>query len=239
MRRGRILEPAVAAAISEERPDWVLSKATTYHRLPEHRLGCTPDYWIGDDGLAQLKTTSPSQWEKWHGKPPLAYTLQTLTELLVTGRAWGVLAIMVLTPSYPVHYVDVPRHEAAEGRILEAVAAWWRAWDSGAIPDAAPSHDLAADLDDGSYRDLSQDNELPLLLEERAALKGVSGNAERRLKEIDYAIKTRMGAASTAWLPGWQLSFKAQQRREVLIPAATFRVLRVKATRDQETDDAD
>jgi predicted phage-related endonuclease len=238
MRRGRILEPAVAAAISEERTDWHLTKATTYHRLPEHRLGCTPDYWINDDGLVQCKTVSPGMWEKWHGHPPLAYTLQTLTELLVTGRAWGVLAVMVCSPSYPVHYFDIPRHQAAEHRILDAVAAWWRAWDTGAIPDAAPSTDLAADLDDGSYRDLSADNELPLLLEERHALKATTSSADKRLKEIDVTIKERIGPASTAWLPGWQLSWKAQERKEFTVPAATIRVLRVKATADGDEEDA-
>jgi predicted phage-related endonuclease len=238
MRRGRILEPAVAAAIAEDHPEWTITKATTYHRLPECRLGCTPDYWINDDGLAQIKTVSPQMWERWHGKPPLGYLLQTATELLVTGRAWGVLAVMVVNPSFPVYYWNVPRHAAAERRILDAVAQWWHAWETGAIPDAAPSTDLAAELDDGSYRDFSDDPELPLLLEERHALKATTSIAEKRLKDIDYAIKNRMGPASTAWLPGWQLSFKAQERKEFTVPAATIRVLRVKATADAEEDAA-
>jgi hypothetical protein len=117
------------------------TKATTYHRVPSYRLGCTPDYWANDDGLIQVKTCSPQQWEKWHGRAPLAYVLQTLTELIVTGRRWGVLAVMVCNPSYPVHYFDVPPHEAAERRILTAVKEWWRAFDAGEIPHAAPSAD--------------------------------------------------------------------------------------------------
>ena len=242
MRRGRILEPAVAAAIAEDHPEWIVTKATTYHRLPEHRLGCTPDYWLDllgkDDGLAQIKTVSPQQWEKWRGRPPLAYTLQTLTELLVTGREWGVLAVMVCNPSYPVHYFDIPRHEAAERRILDAVRSWWVDWDAGLIPHAAPSAELAADLDDGSYRDLSADNELPPLLVERAELVTSRGTAEKRLKEIDYAVKNRMGPASTAWLPGWSITFKAQERREYTVPAATVRVLRVKAIEEGDAEES-
>jgi len=234
MRRGRILEPAVAAAISEERPEWLLIKATTYHRLPEHRLGCTPDYWANDDGLIQVKTCSPQQWDSWHGRAPLAYVLQTLTEIIVTGRAWGVLAVMVCNPSYPVHYFDVPRHAAAEGRILAAVAEWWAAWDSGAqIPQAAPSAELVADLDDGSHKDLSGDNELPAILTERASLKATTSAADKRLKEIDYQIKNRMGRAMTGWLPGWNISFRSWQRRETVIPAATIRVLRVKSVTEE------
>lgn len=237
MRRGRILEPAVAAAVTEERPEWSLTKATTYHRLPDLRLGATPDYWLNDDGLLQAKTVSPQQWERWHGRAPLAYQLQTLTELIVTGRAWGVLAVMVCDPSYPVHYFDIPRHEAAERRILDAVAAWWKAWDAGEIAPAAPSADLAADLDDGSYKDLSGDNELPELLAERALLKASSSAEEKRIKEIDYKVKNRMGAAKTGWLPGWQISFASYTRRETILPAQTIRTLRIKAADGANHDD--
>jgi predicted phage-related endonuclease len=239
MRRGRIWEPACAAAIAEERPEWRLTKATAYHRLPALRLGCTPDYFVDDDGLVQIKTCSPRAWEAWHGRPPLAYTIQTLTELLVTGRAWGCLAVMVMSQSYPVHYFAVPRHPAAEARILNAVAEWWRAWDGGEIAHAAPSTEIAADLDDGSFVDLSKDNALPAMLDERAALKATTSDAERRLKELDYEIKNRMGRASRGWLPGWNISFATQHRKEVLLPARDIRVLRVRATKEQEaTDDA-
>src|SRR4030095_2499130 len=85
MRRGRILEPAVAAAIAEEKPEWALTKATTYHRLPEHRLGCTPDYWCEStalgSGLIQIKTCSVQAWEKWGGRGPAGDVLTTATEL--------------------------------------------------------------------------------------------------------------------------------------------------------------
>lgn len=242
MRRGRILEPAVAAAIAEERPEWTLTKATTYHRLPEHRLGCTPDYWCEStalgSGLIQVKTCSPQQWEKWRGRAPLAYVLQTLTEIIVTGRAWGVLAVMVCNPSYPVHYFDIPRHEAAERRILDAVRQWWDAWDRGEIPNAAPSAELAADLDDGSYRDLSSNNELPPLLTERAELVAQRRQGEKRLEAIDYILKNTLGPASSGWLPGWQLTFKSYTRREMVIPEKVIRVLRVKAIEEDVTEES-
>lgn len=228
MRRGRILEPAVIAALAEEHPEWRMVKATTYHRLPDHRLAGTPDYWLDDDGLIQCKTVSPSKWEEWHGHPLLAYTLQTLTELLVTGRTRGVLAVMVCSPSYPVHEFAVERHDAAEQRILDAVAAFWCDFDIGQIPVTVPADDLAAMLDDGTHRDLSGDNAIRSLLEERRDLKATIGTAERRLKDVEYDIKNRIGPASTAWLPGWNLSFKRQHRKETVIPAGDFRVLRVK-----------
>jgi predicted phage-related endonuclease len=241
MRAGNILEGGFPAAVKLDGKDWDLVKATSYHRLPEHRLGCTPDFWIGDDGLLQAKTTSTQQWEAWHGHPPLAYTLQTLTELLVTGRAWGVLAIMIRAGGYPIHYFDVPRHEAAEARILDAVRQWWAAWDAGGVLEAMPSDTIAAmaaDLDDGSYRDLSGNTELPPLLTERAELSVQRRQAEKRLEAIDYVIKNTLGPASSGWLPGWQLSFKAYTRREMVIPEKQIRVLRVKATEEGDAEES-
>lgn len=232
MRAGRILEPAVAAAIAEEKPEWRITKATAYYRLPDHRLGATPDYFLDDDGLIQVKTVSPQEWENWRGRAPLGYILQTLTELLVTGMERGILAVMVRSPSFPLHLFDVPRHAAAERRILEAVAQFWRDYDRGLPHTADTSEDLAEWLDDGSYRDLSASNELPELLDERERLKAEASVAEKRLKEIDYTIKNCIGPARTAWLPGWSLSFATQHRKESVIPASDFRVLRVKRTED-------
>ena len=239
MRRGRILEPAVAAALAEERPDLpTLIKATTYHRLPDLRLGATPDYLCGDDGLVQCKTVSSHQWQAWHGKTPTGYVIQTLCEMLVTGRRWGLLACLEVSPSYPLHVTEVPRHEAAERRILDAVREWWRAFDAGEIAGTAPSAELEVELSDGSYIDLSADNALPGLLDERAALKATTSDAEKRLKEIDYEIKNRMGRASRAWLPGWNLSFATQHRREVLLPARDIRVLRVRAVSEDDGEES-
>lgn len=234
MRDGHILEAGFPYAVKADGKGWDLVKATSYHWLPEHQLGATPDFFISDDGLLQAKTCSVQQWEKWHGAAPIAYLLQTLTELLVTGRSWGVLAIMIRTSGHPVHYFDVPRHALAERRILDAVAAWWREYDSGTLPGPAPAAEITAELDDGSHRDLSSDNELPAILAERAMLTDERRIRDKRLDEIDETLKARIGAARTAWLPGWNLTFRSQTRRETVIPEKTFRVLRISATKEDD-----
>jgi hypothetical protein len=140
MRAGRILEPGVAVAIGEARPDWKIVKATAYYQLPDRRLGCTPDYFVGDDGLIQIGTISAAEWR---GKPPLYKVVQTLTELIVTGRPRGYLAIMVRSlPELPLHLFEVPRRPEAEHVILSAAAAWWRAWAEGSVAPLAPLSDI-------------------------------------------------------------------------------------------------
>ena len=238
MRAGRILEPAVIAALNEERPDLRVTKASTFHVIPALRLGCTPDAF-GEDGalLVQCKTASREQWDKWHGTMPLHYLLQTLTEMLVTGCERGLLACMLRTPSFPLHLFEVKRHPAAEQRILAAVAEFWRRWDAGEHPEPQSAEGLAEALDNGTSIDLSNDNQIRELLEERA-MRHASANAEdARIKEIDTLIKEKIGAAARAYVPGWSISFASHHRKEVTLAAKTIRTLRIRRSREEEEDD--
>jgi predicted phage-related endonuclease len=228
MRRGRILEAAVIEALREEHPDWRIERARDYHFLPEHRLGATPDAYLDDDGLIECKTVRPEIWERWHGQPPLAYTLQLLTGLMCTGRTRGVLAVMVIAGDHPVYEFAVPRHPAAEQRIIEATAAWWRQYDQGLLAAPADAAELEAMLDDGSQLDWSGNAEMRQLLEERRDLKNEISRLTQRLGESEYKIKNSIGPASTAWLPGWNITFRRHHRREYTVPAAEVRTLKIK-----------
>lgn len=236
MKRGRILEPAIIEAMREEHPDWHIEKATEFWTLPEYRIGATPDaYFVTDDGergLIQCKTTAP---EVWQGRPSLAYQLQTLTEMMCVGVSRGILAVMVTSRSLPLYQFEVPRHPAAEAKLLEAAAAWWQAFDRGEIAAAATAEPLETMLDDGSSVDLSTDNYLHSALPDRQALKSVISDAEKRVAEIDAHLKAAMGRATYAHLPGWTITYRAHQRAERLMPAATIRTLRVAQSKEEET----
>jgi hypothetical protein len=240
MRAGLLLEAIFPAAIAEVHPEWRVVKATTFHTLPSLRLGCTPDFWIylnsntSPTALIQAKTINQRDWERQQARPALYWTLQTLTELIVTDMQWGVLAVIVRNSSLPLFLFDVARHPAAESKILAAVADFWARADAGEFPIAVPKDEIEALLDDGSHKDFSEDNWLPEALEEREKLVTERGSYERRLKYIDAEIKLRLGEASTAWLPGWAISWRTQHRREYTVPEADIRVLRIKRTEDED-----
>ena len=222
-------------ALQEEHADGAITRATTFHWIDSLRLGCTPDAWATIEGvpaIVQCKTASPEVWEKWGHKPPLGYLLQTLAEMIITGRQVGVLAVMVMNPSYPVYEFAVSRHPAAEARILAAVAQWWQDYDEGRIASPAPSDGLTQALDDGSVIDLSDNNYLCEAIPERQELKASISASEKRIADIDDAIKDAMGAASTAHVPGYTLTWRRQHRKEILIPAKIYRVLRVAPTKE-------
>jgi predicted phage-related endonuclease len=237
MRRGRILESAILEAMREEHPDWTIERANTFHWMPECRIGATPDAFFttpdGQRGIIQAKTVAPEIWDQWHHRPPLAYQLQTLTESMCCDLQHAILAVMVTSRSFPIFEFTVPRHAAAEARLLEAAAAWWREFDAGRIAPAAPAEALEELFDDGSVIDLSGDNYLSAALPDRQALKSVISDLEKRVTEIDAHIKNAMGRATYAHLPGWQITWKAHQRAERVLPAATIRTLRVSAKEEE------
>jgi len=216
--------------LREEHPDWRIVRARDYHWVEEYRLGATPDAYLDDDGLIECKTVRPDLWDQWHGRPPLAYVLQLLTGLVCTGRTRGVLACMVLSSDYPLHEFDVGRHPEAEKRIIEATRAWWEQYDAGAVAPPQSADELEAMLDDGSCRDLSGHDEIREMLEERRDIKSRMSTLATRLGEIDYCLKNTIGPASTAWLPGYSITFRRYHRAEYTVPARDVRMLKIKET---------
>ena len=205
--------------------------------MPECRIGATPDAFFttpdGQRGIIQAKTVAPEIWDQWHHRPPLAYQLQTLTESMCCDLQHAILAVMVTSRSFPIFEFTVPRHAAAEARLLKAAATWWREFDAGRIAPAAPAEALEELFDDGSVIDLSTDNYLHSALPDRAALKSMISDAEKRCAEIDAHLKAAMGRATYGHLPGWQITWKAHQRAERVLPAATIRTLRVSAKEEE------
>lgn len=239
MRAGRLLESIFPEAIAEERPDWRLVKATTYHRLPELRLGGTPDYWrdsrggFADRDLCECKAPSEHQWnDVWHGVPPLYINLQVQTQMLVTGVQSAVIAVIVRSSELPLHLFEVEAHPGAQRKILTAVADFWQRYDAGEFPVPVASDEIAAMLDDGSHVDLSADNHLPEWLERLEQLRKEIREADKSKKGIEDEIKNRVGAAATAWLPGWEISYRNEHRRGYTVEPSDPRILRVKRTKE-------
>jgi predicted phage-related endonuclease len=180
----------------------------------------------------EAKTVSPDQFETWNGALPLAYTLQCLTQQMCTGAAWGTVAVLVTNRAFDLHLYAVPRHAAAEAKIAEAVRDFWRAVDAGEQPPPVMPQDrkTLAEMfrsDTGETIDLSGNNLLPELLDERRGLKAAYKTAEERIAEIDDEVKLAMGTAAIGTLPGWRITWRSTERKEFTVPAKTVRTLRI------------
>lgn len=247
LRRGRLLEGAVAAAVAEERPDWEILKATEYLRDPDLRLGATPDFYIEGDprglGILQAKTVAPSVFKKsWRESgPPFWIALQNATEMMLEKDAvFGIVAALVVDPwKLDCHLYPIPRHPGVETKIADAVKKFWD--DVAAGREPAPDYGRDAELFAALYPettplktiDLTGNNMLPVILPERADLKAQAAKLEQRIKEIDTEVKFAMGDAEIATLPGFSITLKEQHRKSYTVKETSFRQLNISHNRPQ------
>lgn len=244
LKRGRWLENAVIAACQDEHPEWGIHKPGLYIRDTDYRIGATPDA-IANTGegpsiIVQCKTVAePIFKAQWQDGPPQHYYLQALTEAMLWGAPRAVLAVLIVS-AFGADYreYDVPRHEGAEQRIRDGVARFWQDITFGITPkaDYAADGDLLAKLHAPDAVlppvDLSKDNRLPELLDERETLHRHFKDCEARLEAIKAEIVEKLAGATVGTLDGWTITRKMQHRREQLMKATSFPVLRI--TRHKE-----
>lgn len=89
---GSRLQDAIAMGIGEDN-GWVVTPAPEYITLPEYRLGSSFDWWIGLDGILEIKNVDSLRFkEGWmvdednNVEAPLHIELQVQHQLLVSGR---------------------------------------------------------------------------------------------------------------------------------------------------------
>jgi predicted phage-related endonuclease len=251
LRRGRILEASVKAAVEEQRPEWQIEKCTDYFRDDALGLAATPDFFIHGDprglGVLQAKTSAPSVYERdWlrgsdDPQPPMWITLQCTTEMMLTGAVFGAVACLVVDPyKLPCPIIDIPRHEAAESKIKLGVAQFWKDIEAGHEP--GPDYGLDRDLlktlmpqeDPGISVDLSQDNEVIAGLIERAEARERIKADEDKCKAIETMLMSRMGEAASAIVPDFTVTWKKQHRKGYTVAPSEPRVLLIRDKRKPE-----
>lgn len=248
MRRGRWLERVVGEAVAELRPEWAVEAVNAYYREPSLRLGGTPDFWILGDtrgrGVLQAKSVAPSVLAKsWdQGRvPPEWIVWQLRTEMLLTNAAFGAIGALVVDPfNMDCFIFEVARDPEAEQLIIAAVETFWNNVTNGIEPQPDFSRDaevikaLTSRVTPGLTRDLSANNELPELLEQRAALMASIGEMKARCEAIEAEVKYLLGdAEQAAGLNSWRITYKLESRKEYTVKARTGRVLRIRDKREE------
>jgi predicted phage-related endonuclease len=252
LRRGRWSEAAVFEALADERPEWQIVRAKVYLRDRELRLGATPDgFALAPDrdgrGVIQAKTVGRSVFRRrWltdpdssiatgEAAPPSYYVLQVITEMMLSGCSWGVLAALVMSEfDSTLRLFDIERNAEAEGRIEGRVSDFWCRWfDPGIMPPFDPQRDelLIKSLfpqDDGTEIDLTRDNRAAQLADD--LIETIA--ARKRLETAEAAIKAelqgKLGDHTYGALAGGaRLSWKTQHRRAYAVAANSYRVLKI------------
>lgn len=246
MQRGRLLEPVAVQLLREMHPDWSLvhnAAENVYFRDPIHRLGGTPDVIATapgrGQGAVQIKSVEASVFRrKWldedgNVEPPLWISLQATLEAYLTGSEWAAVAPLVIGHGLEMPMVEIPIVEGVVDAMKERSLEFWEMVASGNEPqpdyarDAGVIERIYGDGNQFEEVDLTPDNRVPTLLERRRDAKRQITDLVDEVSTIDAEIKSKMGLAHLAHIPGGRkITWKPQRRAGFFVEPTTVRVLR-------------
>lgn len=247
-RRGRAMEFIAIDWLREDYPDWKITHSynNRYYRDPVGRIGATPDAFVvrpdrKGRGVIQIKSASDYSVKNWIDPetkeitPPLYVAVQALIEAELTKASYAMVALIVSGHGMKLHPpIDIPLTAGLMPRIYREVADFWRFVGSGAhpAPDWKRDGELIEDLyePDGRTIDLSRDNLLPAVCDEKARIAAEKGAIEKRLKEIKAELLDKMGGASAARIAdGRTITAKTVDRAGYEVKPTSYVDLRVKS----------
>lgn len=244
MRRGKRMEPVAIEILRDEHPNLSFEVPKFYVRDSEARLGATPDLLATcperGPGIVQIKSVESMIFrKKWldnetkEPTPPLWIMVQAIVEAHLTGAKWAAVAPMVVSHGIDVPLIDIPIHEGVIDRVKAATADFWTKIDAGEMPSPDFSRDgeLLARIyaeDNGEAVDLTFDNRILELLDEREKLSAVRSDADEKLKANRAEIIAKLGDHASAIVPGWSLTAKTQHRKAYSVKEGSSRVVRAK-----------
>jgi hypothetical protein len=122
MERGKAMEAEACSIYALEQE--VIPEPVGFVKNHDLKAGCSPDRFIGTDGLLQVKTSYPKLWVPHviHGTFPAEHIPQIQGELLVTGRKW--CDLMIYWPGRYPHIVRVFPDEAYRTHLTRGLTAF-------------------------------------------------------------------------------------------------------------------
>jgi len=179
-------------------------------------------------GVLEIKTTRTGNASEWETDPPLHYQIQLQHQMAVTGCEWGSLCVLI--GGQQLVWCDLDRNDEFIAHLIDVESKWWWNVENGVLPDADGSDATAQALkklypeDDGDTATLPED-----ALGWWATIK----DARARKKEADAVereamnkLRAAIGAATYGEVNGERWSYKTTQRKEAVVKASSFRVLR-------------
>lgn len=233
MQWGTLLEPTILAETERRTGRRVVPAPQDVHVLHPRVavLSCTPDGYVEDDGLAECKTSlGYGARQVWEEGVPLHYQIQVQQQLAVTGRAYGLLAVLRTGPVLELHRIE--RHEGAIAMIEEVIPEWWERHVVADIPPPVDAHPATVRALEALHRgSISGVIDLPDESEEWARLLEDIKAKRTQLDEDERAVKAQIkaaiGAAEAGRLPGgggW--TWRVVERKEHTVKASSHRELR-------------
>lgn len=199
-------------------------------------MTCTLDRLIVDDprgpGVLEVKTAGAHAKHDWDEGVPPYYMPQLQHQLAVTGCQWGSFGVLIGGQEF--RWVDVERDEAMIEAITEAERKFWDQVESEDAP--APG---ATQADADTLKALFPEEQAGVTVEltgealewdeQRLAAMATMDEAKAQKTLAENQLKAAIGDAERGVLPdGTSYTFKTTNRKEHVVKASSFRVLRRK-----------
>jgi len=186
-----------------------------------------------EEVIVEFKTTSERNYKNWVDENiPDYYYLQTQWYLYVTGCKTCYIACLVGNTKFVVTVVE--RNEEVIEQIVEKVDYFWKNFVEKKVPPAPDGSESSKETLKLLYKDVEvgkeiviEDKAFPQYLTEVAKLKGTAKSTKEQLEYLQQLIKEKMGHAEKATCGDWKITWKEQHKKECLVKASTFRVLRI------------
>jgi len=235
---------------------------TIYRDVANHMFA-TPDRLVehadGTTFVLELKTAGLDRWHDWDECPPAQYLIQVQHQIAVTVAAGGYIAVLIGGNEFRVY--PIPRDEEMIADIRAAASEFWEFVERREPPEI-DGHNATTEALKRRYP--AGDDELAVELpptlvwatEELAELKVKQKDLDDRKAELENRIKAEMGDATIGRLGKYTWTWKETARKGSLsipdvtdeakaaldeagvaykeTPATSYRVLRVKATKEAE-----
>lgn len=185
---GTTLEPIVASVYAE-RTGKKVRRVNAVLQHPEHpHMLANLDRIVEGGGVLEIKTAGLRSQGQWEEGVPLAYQIQVLHQLAVTGKAWADVAVLIGGQEFRIYRID--RDEARIQQLVDLEQVFWDHVERETAPEV-----------DGSE---SCNKALALLYPRSAAVM------------VDYTERKEMNALFKALLEARKATQKAEVQETLL-----------------------
>jgi hypothetical protein len=228
MRRGIRLEPLILETMAEELGQLRHGPTCPIDGTP---IVAHPDALTAAGQPVEAKTTRVA--DEW-GEPgtdeiPQVYVVQALVQIAACQADLCYVGRLDVSRDHlPLDLYVVPSAHALEREIVDRACQWWREHVEADRPpplDSPPPLDMLRRLRRQPATVVPID---PAIVAAWLESKEQAKQAQERAEQAQAAVLAALGEAEAGQLPDGRLvTYYAQTRREYVVPASSYRVLRI------------
>ena len=241
---GIFLEPFIAVKFEKwlkenEDIDIVIMKAPYIFQHPTNKIALAnlDGHFFhplkNEDVIVEYKTTSERNYTNWIDENiPDYYYLQIQWYLYVTDCKTCYLATLVGNNKFIVTVIE--RNDEVIEQINVKVDEFWKNFIEKKVAPAPDGSASAKEILNLMYKDVEVGKEITIeepefigYMEAVSSIKSKAKDLKKDLEQYQQWIKEKMGTAETGFCGEWKITWKEQQKKEHLVKASKFRVLRI------------